>query len=277
MLSSIRLVNTGRIPLSLHSVGGLSIVLNFIECPINCDWCPWESNITSRSARLIQLDIQNIITWTNNYGADTVFLHGAEPYAYVERSAIEKIKSGAATAIGMKINPLIAKDSNSFYTLLEHVDVALFEVVLNEKADLQISSLHYMLNMPSIRSKHVEVLIVAETYRGVDNLIERVIDTTRNYGLPINIVLADSGYNPLYKIVIRKRKEYPLIQAPIADIFEIASTPCPVCGSMLIVRRDGVVYKVNIDDWGRCSVCGSKLAVTRAKKLVKLPLNIPLV
>lgn len=278
MLSSIRLTNTGKIPLSLYCIGGLSIVMNFIECPINCSWCPWESNITSKSARLIPLNPQSIIGWANEYRADLIFLHGAEPYTYVDRSIVERIESGTAAAIGVKANPLIAKDSHSFYTIIDYVDVVVFEVVSSREIDAQVSSLLYMLDRLEIRSKHIEILAVAETHRDLSGVIVGLISSVKNHSIPINTVLADGRYGSAHDALMAGlRREYPLIQAPTADVIEIASTLCPVCRSMVVIRRDGVAYKVNIDDRGRCRVCGYKLTDTRTKKFVKLPVDIPLV
>jgi len=46
---------------------------------------------------------------------------------------------------------------------------------------------------------------------------------------------------------------------------------------VVIIRRGGIVYKANINDMGKCIFCGYKLANSMSKKLVKLPLDIPLV
>ncbi len=279
MLSSIRLMNSGRIPLSLYDVGGLSIVLNFIECPINCSECPWESNINRRSARLVPLNIQKIIDLINQYRADIVFLHGAEPYIYVEYSIIKKIKNGAATTIGIKANPLIARGNQSFEALLDLIDVIVFEVVSNrDEIDLQIQLLQHMLGDSCIKSKHVEIMVVVEVHRDLGELITRIINGIKGSSIPINIVLTNGEYSSLDTTMINKlRERYPLIQAPLADIIEFASTLCPVCRSIAIVRRGGVVYRTSIDDLGKCRVCGYKLVSTKVKKPVKLPLDILLV
>jgi hypothetical protein len=281
MLSSIRLTNTGKIPLSLYSVGGLSLVLNFIECPLNCDSCPWESNIGRRSARLIEFNPQIIVKLAKQYGVDIIFLHGAEPYNYISYDDVKRIKDESSIAMGFKINPLIAEGNSRFISMTNFIDVALFEIVLNSDIELQTKSLMNIMHSSIVQFKHIEVAVVVmggKNNLGLINTLKNVINIVKKNDIPINIVLINNMYKVFdINLINRLREEYPLIQIPTAEVFENASTICPRCKNIVIIRRGGIVYKVNIDDIGKCIFCGYKLVNSMSKKLVKLPLDIPLV
>ncbi|MEM0005659.1 MAG: hypothetical protein QXJ56_04355 [Ignisphaera sp.] len=277
MLSSIRLVNVERIPLSLYCIGSLAMLLNFIECPINCDRCPWESNINRRSARLLHFDVQNVIDLANRYKTDVIFLHGAEPYMYVKHDMVRKIKDETTATVGIKVNPLIAKDFSGFETFIDSIDVVVFEVVSSRDVDIQVSLLSQMLCNSLIKSKHIEIVVVAECNRDLNGLLIEVASIVRGNNIPINVVFSSGEYSSLdVDKINRIRKEHPLVQAPVADMVELASTLCPGCRNIVVVRRSGIVYRVNVDELGRCRVCKYKLVNTKIKKPVKLPLDIPL-
>jgi len=281
MLSSIRLTNTGKIPLSLYSIGGLSLVLNFIECPLNCGSCPWESNIGRRSARLIEFNPQIVVKLAKQYDVDIIFLHGAEPYNYISYDDVKRIKDESNIAIGLKINPLIAENNSRFTSMINFIDVALFEIVLNSDIELQTTSLMHIMHSSIVQFKHIEIAIVVMDSK--DNLtliktLKNVINIIKKNDIPINIVLIDNTYKVFdINLISRIREEHPLIQIPTAEVFENASTICPRCKNVVIIRRGGIVYKANINDMGKCIFCGYKLANSMSKKLVKLPLDIPLV
>jgi len=281
MLSSIRLTNTGKIPLSLYCVGGLSLVLNFIECPLNCDSCPWESNISKRSARLIEFNPQVVVKLAKQYDVDIIFLHGAEPYNYISYDDVKRIKDESNVAIGLKINPLIAENSSRFTSIINFIDVALFEIVLNDDIELQTTSLMNIMHSSIAQFKHIEIAVVVVNNKNnlaLINTLKNVINIIKKNDIPINIVPINNMYKVFdINLINRLREEHSLIQIPTADVFENASTICPRCKNMVIIRRDGIVYKVNINDIGKCIFCGYKLVNSMSKKLVKLPLDIPLV
>lgn len=278
MLTSIRLSNTGKIPLSLYGIGGLSLILNFVECPIICDRCPWESNIDRRSARLIEFSVQNTISLARQYNVDLIFLHGAEPYTYISYDEVSRLRDATNIPIGLKAIPSIAVDNSNFKSLLDTIDVLLFEIVLYKNIVRQISSLQNIIESSIVSSKHIEIVVVTNINGHLDESITCIVNAVEERGIPINILFSSDIYDlpNINTVISRVREKYPLIQIPVSDVFEYASTPCPRCRNTVIFRRSGIVYKANLDELGRCRVCGYKLTSTKAKKLVKLPLDIPL-
>jgi hypothetical protein len=282
-LSSITLVNVERVPLSLCCSGGTALNLNFIECPFQCDVCPWEANLSRRSAELINARVSDIIELIHKYHPDVVMLHGGEHYASKEVIQILKeVRNNYSGIIGIKANiSRIIYMERHFKELLQYIDLILIEFVdttLRQDIYKDMQSILDFLQAIATR-KYVEIVAIATSINGVESLTNTITtlkDLLTSFLIPVNwIFLKPISLSHKLNTLNKIRNFNIITQAPFESSIEIASTLCISCKNPIIVRQGGHLIKLSINYDGTCKYCGRKYKGFKyPKKLIRIPLEI---
>ncbi len=288
MIASIRVTNVEKIPLALCCIGGLALVLNFIECPLNCEFCPWESNINRRSARVVELSYNIINSYIQKYNPDILFFHGAEPY---EKNLVLEIlrrtyEHRYSLFYGVKANAEYLKQIsalNKLYDIIKYINVLLIEIIDWRDIINQLKNIENLIhNESSLKNIHIELVLIISTRETISKLLENSITEILKILsiFPLNIIITyDYSIYELDKIAKKLRKISPLTQFPIANLIEFSSTFCPYCNMPIVVRSGGVVMKVSLNSDGSCKYCNRKVimnsSILKVKKFYKIPIDIP--
>lgn len=274
-ISSAQIINVEKIPLSLCCISGIALVVNVIECPLNCEKCPWESNLNSRSARIVQLDLDTIENTIKKYKPDILFIHGGEPWRY--DYVINFLFSLGSLDIlkGIKINGMFI---NQILDLIKFVDVV--DIILIEITSSDINLTNFLKFIEKIQyTKHVEIVAIYDAckYECLHSLIDYL--TNNKIIVPINIVTIDE--NNVDLIVDKLRKKYLYIHTINSTISEYSSILCANCGLPMIVRENYQVIKINLDEECRCKYCKhraikSEKNICKARKIHRIPITIPI-
>jgi len=289
MIASIRITNVEKIPLALCCIGGLALVLNFIECPLNCELCPWESNISRRSARILELNYDLVDNYIKRYNPDILFFHGAEPY---EKELVLEILRRAyehkySLLYGIKANAEYLKQTsalNKLYNIAKYINVLLIEILDWKDIINQLKNIENLIyNESFLKDIHIELVLIMSSRETISKLLEN--DITKILKelsiLPINIITTyDYSIYELDKIAKNLRKISPLTQFPMVNLIEFSSTFCPYCNMPIIVRSSGVLMKISLNSDGSCKYCNKKVvknpSILKVKKLYKIPIDIPI-
>jgi len=283
-LSSVTIVNVEKIPLSFCYSGGIALNLNFIECPLSCNICPWEANLSRKSAEILNARPLSIIEVINKYSPDIVMFHGGEPYTV--KGAIQLLKevhNSYNGFIGVKVNILHAINSMAHLKeflpyinllLVEFVDTNFCEISQQSADDIN-SFLHSILSV----HKYVEVVAITTSKscsESLTNAIGKLIDLFRVSLVPLNWIFMESISSNLKLNTLDKfRKLGVIAQAPLENSAEVASTFCKLCKNPIIVRQGGQLIKLSIDRNGICRYCGYRYENFKyAKRIVKNPIEI---
>lgn len=279
-ITAMYITNTERIPLSLCCISGIALVINFAQCTYNCAYCPWEANLDARSARTISLDLDLVNSAIERYRPDIIFLSGSDLWKF---EGLEKILEAVAQLDMLKgvkvISCPISSQNNviRMYKLMEQCDVVLVEVC--ECSDVE--TFFNIINRV-VRHKHIEVVVVGDV-KVLGDIIDKVVDklNTLNMLIPINLIFVQPENSLVYRFIGSIRNRYPLIHALSSPSTEFSSILCPNCRTPIVIRSGAKVLKLSIDDKCRCVYCGHRvISVERniciARKMVKLPINIPL-
>jgi len=283
-IASITLINVEKIPLAFCCSGGVAININFIECPLPCDYCPWEANLDSRSAQKVNVETTYLVELITKYNPDLVMLHGGEPYKKNGvTDLLKELHRLRNTSIGMKINSvLIPKEKILLQQIAQYIDVALIEVVDIHNDEINYGELISFLNFLTENNKHVEIVYIT-TLRNAVDVFHKFVDALKNLlktkTIPLNFVFANDFMELSKKLYIIDwlRKMGIIVQAPMEDVVEIASTSCISCQNPIIVRQGGHLFKLNIKSDKSCKYCGYKYNVFKfPKKIITLPLLLQL-
>ncbi len=289
MIASIRLTNVEKIPLALCCISGLAIVLNFIECPLNCEFCPWESNINRKSARVLEIDPELINRLLRKYNPDILFLHGAEPY---EKELAWKIlrdmhRHEIKVFYGIKVNAEYIRQTSTLknlYDMIKYVDVLLIEIIDWRNILRQLENIEQLVTIKQLpKNTHIELALIISSKETITQLSESSITEIlkRLSIFPLNvIVIYDYSIHEIDRIAKSLRKTVSLTQFPTLHLTEYSSTLCPYCNMPLIVRNSGVTIKISLNSDGSCRYCNKKVikdvSFYKAKKLYKVPIDIPI-
>ncbi|MEM1720990.1 MAG: hypothetical protein QXM82_01080 [Ignisphaera sp.] len=279
-ISVVQLMNIENIPLSLCCVSGLALVVNFIQCPVDCSKCLWESNITIRSAKTIEIGYDSINQIVNRYNPDIVFLHGGEPWRYRYTSELLLSLNKLDILKGIKVNSIFIhhRHKQDIIKVIELSDIVLIEVISNNIDIENIISLVEKI----YRDKHVELVVIYDLCQY--KYLEAVIKLLKDHGvfIPINISLIDiDKAREVYRSIELLRKKYPLVQTINATVSEYSSVLCTKCRLPIIIREGAQVIKIELDNECRCRYCGYRVInvsknICRARKMYRLPIRIPL-
>ncbi len=264
-LGSILLMNCDSVPLSINFAGGLAMVFNFVGCPIACEDCPWSANLDPCSAKVLHWDpryshlIKSIMP-------DAVVLHGAEPYLSTTSITI----AYAAKSLGI---PLIVKVLGRNLgkvlrnKLMDYVDLLLLEIVAFD--DL----LGILIFGDRVKDVETELLLVVRRPEEALEMLRNALNIPRK---PLSIVVVSSDVDLIKMLNVFKELRdlgFALLSDPTNPSAELASIYCPICGAPIVARHSGVVYKLRMDQRGRCHVCGYPVARYRAHRFIKFPVN----
>jgi organic radical activating enzyme len=283
-LSSVTLTNAEKVPLSFCCSGGIALNLNFVECPLSCNACPWEANLSQRSAELLNVRHAEIVEIIDRYSPDIVMLHGGEPYTVkgVDK-LLEEIRGSYKGFIGIKANIFHAISAKErFNELLHYSDLVLAEFVdvhfcqINQQV---VNDVNYFLHSIFSQHKGIEVIAVATTRSCTENLINVIIilkEFFKNSSTPLNwIFLEATSLNYKLGILDRFRELGIIAQAPLEDSVEIASTFCKACRNPIILRQGGQLIRLSMDRNGVCKYCGYRYENFKyAKRIVRNPIEI---
>jgi organic radical activating enzyme len=286
-LSSITLQNVEKVPLAFCAPGGLAISLNFIECPLQCEECPWEAHLSRKSAVTLNIDHAQILNFIHKFSPDVVILHGGEPY--IQRNVkklIETLRKHFHSCIGIKANiPFVFSSLNNFNEVLQHIDLILFEVTdrivehyLIKENDLKI--VRSFLEKLRDYGKQIEFVAVIKKENSINSMVEFVSslsETLRRFLIPFNIIFSENiSFDKKINVVDSIRKLSVIVQAPLEPSTELASTFCVSCRNPIIVRQGGVLIKSAVDQ-GKCKYCGFRYTNMRpAKRIMKRPIELQL-
>ena len=286
-LSSIILQNVEKVPLAFCAPGGLAISLNFIECPLQCEECPWEAHLSRRSAVTLNVDHAQILNFIHRFSPDVVVLHGGEPYNQRNvKKLVETLRNHFRSCIGIKANiPFVFSSLNNFNEVLQYVDLILFEVTdrivehyLIKENDLKIVR-GFLEKLHDYR-KQIEFVAVIKNENSIDSMIEFVSSLSeilRRFLIPFNIIFLENiSFDKKINVIDSIRKLNVIAQAPLEPSTELASTFCISCKNPIIVRQGGFLIRSALDQ-GKCKYCGFRYTNIRpAKKTMKRPIELQL-
>ena len=282
-ISSVYLTNVENIPLSLCCIGGLAIVVKYIQCPYDCRFCPWESNLNIRSARVLDVDQEVFSELLKKYRPDIVFLCGGKPWLYNVSSELASVASNNGVFVGVKLLtcPVDSDELKLMQSFSKLCDIVLVEVTGCTDIDLAFS----LVNENVSQGKHVEVVVVGQGIDEVSQIIKDVVHRVLNAKivLPINILVETSkNVHQLYKFIDTIRGIYPLIHSLSTPASEFASILCPKCLIPVVVRSGTRLIKMSLDESCRCGYCKNEVVsscriICKAKMQIKVPVNIALI
>lgn len=261
-------------------IGGLAIVVNFIQCSFNCSFCPWEANLSYRSARIIRLDLDMLLTAIDKYKPELLFLNGGDFWHFELTKEILLSVSRSKIFKGAKLIscPSTDQDLQQMHEIAKLCDVALVEVC--ECTDVAVFL--DILEM-AIKDKYTEVVVVWIN-NDIRNKVKTIIDelVRRDIYIPINVVLHQYEEAPIHQFIDAVRKNYPLIHLLYSPSSEYSSILCPKCRMPIVIRHGMQILKILIDENCRCVYCSNKVISTgrvlcKSRKIVKTPINIPLI
>jgi organic radical activating enzyme len=286
-LSSITLQNVEKVPLAFCAPGGLAISLIFIECPLQCEECPWEAHLSRRSAVTLNIDHAQILDLIHRFSPDIVMLHGGEPYNQRNvKKLIETLRKHIHSCIGIKANiPFVFSSLDNFNEILQHIDLILFEVTdkiaehyLIKENDLKV--VRSFLEKLYDYGKQIEFVAVIKNENSIDPIIRFVSslsETLTRFLIPFNIIFSENiSFDKKINIVDSIRKLNVIVQAPLEPSTELASTFCVSCKNPIIVRQGGFLIRGAVDQ-GKCKYCGFRYTNIRpAKRIMKRPIELQL-
>lgn len=278
-ISSVYLINVERIPLSLCCVSGLALFVSFVYCEFDCEYCPWEANLNVRSSKIVNVDLEQLSEAIDRYRPDLLFIGGGRPWKYSISRGILSAKSGYDILRGVKIFSHL-RDSNEYDLMLSFARVC--DVILLELNRYSIPDLFIDIAENFYRYNHVEAVVVWSTT--IADILKNVVAklTTRGLYIPINIVTESSDENSVNRFIDSVRPLYPFIHSTSSSISEFSSVLCPKCLTPIISRSGWKVLKISLDDECKCKYCGhrvinAKKNVCVSRRIVRLPINIPIV
>lgn len=273
LISSVYLTNVERIPLSLCCISGVAIVVNFIQCIYGCDYCPWEANLSIRSAKVINLDLDLILAAIDRYKPDLIFLNSGDLWRYKASKDVLLTLSQRDALIGVKAVSCPYPEVNRIYEIIDLCDIILVEVCRCTDVQMFFNIVDKILGR-----KHVEVVAIV----GTNNIskVEDIVNGLINRGihLPINLMAYQYDDNLIYGFIDTIRRRYPLIHT-LSSSAEFSSILCPKCRLPIVVRDYTNVLKVSIDSTCRCMYCGYRVInteknVCRARRVIRVPVNV---
>ncbi|MEM3980747.1 MAG: hypothetical protein QXF79_05785 [Ignisphaera sp.] len=280
-ISSIYLTNIERIPLSMCCIGGTAININFIQCSYGCFYCPWESQIDARSARVINLDLEILTTALTKYKPDVVFLNGGDLWRFADdvKNILSKIK-GIDVLKGVKVIACPAPKNivDAMLDLIKNCDIVLVEIGKCYSISLIYEIVNHIDN-----SKHLEFVVVGKNLNEVENIVGILIEefVTRSFYVPLNLIPNQFDENSIYSFINRVRLKYPLIHTTHSKSSEYSSILCPSCRLPVVVKQGINVINVYLDENCRCKFCKNDVVsigrnICRARRKIKIPINIPI-
>lgn len=279
-ISSVYLTLVERIPLSVCCIGGLAIVVNFVQCSSGCSSCPWEANLSYRSARIVKLNLDMLLLAIDRYKPDVLFLNGGDFWRFGHAKEILSSVSPLEILKGAKIIlcPSTVQDLQQIYETIKLCDIVLVEVCECTDVALFLDVLRI-----AVKDKHTEIAVVWDT-NNIKDKLKNIIDELIKLDIyiPINIVLQQYEEASIYQFIDSVKMSYPLIHTMYAPSSEYSSILCPRCRTPVVVRHGIQVLKISIDENCRCIYCNHKVVSTgksfcRSRKVVKIPINILLV
>ncbi len=263
VLATVLLTNVDSIPIPLSFCGGLALVFNFIECPLACNDCPWNANVSSREAKVIGWD-SKIRSLIERARPDVIVLLGGEPYESPSALSIATHSKSLGIPVALKVlGRYLTKVMQS--NVAKYCDLILVEVV--DSCDAQPLSLYRGRDMT------MEIVLIAKNCEDAKLKVAalRVESLT-----PIAIILLDE--EPLanqLRLLDSLRRTYPLTCMPLSPSTELASLTCPSCGAYIVLRSSGVLMKKRIQK-GRCEFCSFPLRALDSRRVTKVPIAEPL-
>ncbi len=264
-LSSITIINVDSIPLALNFCGGVALLALYIECPIACDSCPWDANLNSKEAKVLQWSFR-VLDILRKLNPDVVVMHGAEPYESTSSLAL----AWNARSLGIKcaIKVLGRYMSRALESpLIDFIDLIIVEAI--DESDLVM--LRSLINEISIPYEVTVVIHNPDDFIKLETSIRSFLSSQ----IPISVIFVQEP--PLYvqiKLLDSVRRTNPLTCIPLSPSTELASIPCPGCGDYLVVRTSGITIKRRIRN-SRCEICGYPLRILQSKKLFTAPIAEP--
>lgn len=278
--STVYYTNVESIPLVLCCVSGTAIVVNFVQCVYNCAFCPWDANLNARSARIVKVEADGILSAVERYKPDVLFLNGGTPWEYDISKEILKSVQGLDVLKGVKVLTGFS-DMQSYARMLEIADIC--DVLLVEVSRYTAFEVLFDIVDKSFGKKHMEIVVVDDDDVLGDKLalvIKKLAEDCLY--VPISVISSNKKEAHKYKYIDILRKTYPLINMPCARSSEYSSILCPKCFMPIVARSGKAVLKVSLDDECKCVYCGYKVISTekkvcKPKRMVKIPINVPLV
>lgn len=279
-ISSIYLTNVENIPLSLCRISGTTIVINFVQCDLDCMFCPWDVNASIHSSRIINVHTETILNAVEKYKPDIIFFNGGNPWRYAISKMILSTLPRSSTLIGVKVISYLSneQDYNLMLGFVELCDIILVEIN-------RYTNVNLFLNIVEkyIKDKHIETVIIGDI-NNVSNNIDVIINNliSRRILIPINLVLDPSQDRIIsYRFVYMAKKKYPIIYVTSSPSTEFSSILCPNCNRPIVVRSHREVIKLSLDNYCRCIYCYHKVISTEkniciTKRPVKIPIKIPI-
>lgn len=261
-------------------ISGLVVAINFVQCSLSCSFCPWEANLGPRSARIVDLDLDMLLTAIERYKPELIFFSGGD--FWYSKSVKDFLEPVLELEI-LKGAKLVIPPSTSYDFQQLSETANLFDVILLEVCEFTDVTAFLDVIEIVVRDKHTEVVIVWNT-SDIANRANAIICELASRGIyvPINIVLHQYEEKLLHQFIDSARKNYPLVHAIYAPSSEYSSILCPKCRIPVVVRHGVQVLKISVDENCRCMYCGHKVISTgkafcRSRKIVRIPINIPLV